>query len=85
VDHVSDRTFLLHKGGKIEVRPKVPIKTRDDLSMAYTPGVARICGAIHDDPGGGVHADHQGQHGGDRLRRDGGPRARRHRPEAAMP
>jgi malate dehydrogenase (oxaloacetate-decarboxylating) len=50
VDHVSDRTFLLHKGGKIEVRPKVPIKTRDDLSMAYTPGVARICGAIHDDP-----------------------------------
>ena len=50
VEHVSDRTFLLHKGGKIEVRPKVPIKTRDDLSMAYTPGVARISGAIHDDP-----------------------------------
>jgi malate dehydrogenase (oxaloacetate-decarboxylating) len=50
VDSVSDRTFLLHKGGKIEIRPKVPIKTRDDLSMAYTPGVARICDAIHDDP-----------------------------------
>jgi malate dehydrogenase (oxaloacetate-decarboxylating) len=47
---VSDRTFLLHKGGKIEVRPKTPLKTRDDLSMAYTPGVARICTAIHEDP-----------------------------------
>ena len=47
---VSDRTFLLHRGGKIEVAPKVPIKSRDDLSMAYTPGVARICMAIHDDP-----------------------------------
>ena len=50
VEHVSDRTFLLHLGGKIEVRPKVPLKTRDDLSMAYTPGVARICEAIADDP-----------------------------------
>src|SRR3712207_1475260 len=47
---VSDRTFLMHKGGKIEVQGRVPIKTRDDLSMAYTPGVARICMAIHDDP-----------------------------------
>ncbi len=46
----SDRTFLLHMGGKIEVNSKVPVKTRDDLSMAYTPGVARICSAIHDDP-----------------------------------
>src|SRR5690554_4835506 len=42
VEHVSDRTFLLHLGGKIEVLPKSPIKTRDDLSMAYTPGVARV-------------------------------------------
>ena len=50
VDSVSDRTFLLHKGGKIEVNPKLPIKTRDDLSMAYTPGVARVSMAIHDDP-----------------------------------
>ncbi|MGB8876892.1 MAG: malic enzyme-like NAD(P)-binding protein, partial [Solirubrobacteraceae bacterium] len=50
VDSVSDRTFLMHKGGKIEVNPKVPIKTRDDLSMAYTPGVARVCMAIHEDP-----------------------------------
>jgi malate dehydrogenase (oxaloacetate-decarboxylating) len=46
VEHVSDRTFLLHLGGKLEVRPKAPLKTRDDLSMAYTPGVARICEAI---------------------------------------
>jgi malate dehydrogenase (oxaloacetate-decarboxylating) len=51
VDSVSDRTFLLHKGGKIEVTPKVHIRTRDDLSMAYTPGVARVSSAIHDDPG----------------------------------
>jgi len=50
VDSVSDRTFLLHKGGKIEVTPKIPIRTRDDLSMAYTPGVARVSSAIHEDP-----------------------------------
>ena len=40
----------MHKGGKIEIVGKVPIKTRDDLSMAYTPGVARVSSAIHDDP-----------------------------------
>ena len=50
VVHVSDRTFLMHLGGKIEVRGKVAVKTRDDLSMAYTPGVARVCMAIHEDP-----------------------------------
>jgi malate dehydrogenase (oxaloacetate-decarboxylating) len=50
VQHVSDRTFLLHLGGKLEVTPRVPLKTRDDLSMAYTPGVARISTAIADDP-----------------------------------
>ena len=50
VHSVSDRTFLLHVGGKIEVRSKVPVKTRDDLSMAYTPGVGRVCMAIHDNP-----------------------------------
>jgi malate dehydrogenase (oxaloacetate-decarboxylating) len=50
VDSVSDRTFLLHKGGKIEVTPKIPIRTRDDLSMAYTPGVGRVSTAIHEDP-----------------------------------
>jgi malate dehydrogenase (oxaloacetate-decarboxylating) len=49
VDSVSDRTFLLHVGGKIEVRPQVPVRTRDDLSMAYTPGVARVCTAIAED------------------------------------
>ena len=47
---VSDPTFLMHLGGKIEVVPKVPLKTRADLSMAYTPGVARICEAIANDP-----------------------------------
>ena len=50
VEHVSDRTFLLHLGGKLEVVSKAPLKTRDDLSMAYTPGVARVCRAIADDP-----------------------------------
>ncbi|MGZ4317866.1 MAG: malic enzyme-like NAD(P)-binding protein [Gaiellaceae bacterium] len=50
VEHVSDRTFLLHLGGKLEVTPKAPLKTRDDLSMAYTPGVARVCKAIAADP-----------------------------------
>ena len=50
VRKISDRTFLLHLGGKIEVTSKVPLKTRDDLSRAYTPGVARISQAIVDDP-----------------------------------
>jgi len=50
VRKVSDRTFLLHLGGKIEISSKVPLKTRDDLSRAYTPGVARISQAIVDDP-----------------------------------
>jgi malate dehydrogenase (oxaloacetate-decarboxylating) len=50
VINVSDRTFLMHLGGKIEVKGKMAIKTRDDLSMAYTPGVARVCMAIHADP-----------------------------------
>jgi malate dehydrogenase (oxaloacetate-decarboxylating) len=46
----TDRTFTMHVGGKIEVTNKHPLKTRDDLSMAYTPGVARVCTAIHEDP-----------------------------------
>src|SRR3989449_5381943 len=50
VINISDRTFLMHIGGKIEVVSKMPLKTRDDLSMAYTPGVARVCEAIHQDP-----------------------------------
>jgi malate dehydrogenase (oxaloacetate-decarboxylating) len=48
--HVTDRTFQVHLGGKIEVNGRFPVKTRDDLSMVYTPGVARICLAIRDDP-----------------------------------
>jgi malate dehydrogenase (oxaloacetate-decarboxylating) len=47
--HYSDRTFLMHLGGKIEITNRTPLKTRDDLSMAYTPGVARVCMAIHRD------------------------------------
>src|SRR5262245_53957612 len=43
---VSDRTFLIHLGGKIHMGNTVPVKTRSDLSMAYTPGVARVCMAI---------------------------------------
>ena len=50
VVHVSDRVFLAHLGGKLEVRPRLPLKTRDDLSMVYTPGVARVSRAIADDP-----------------------------------
>lgn len=48
--HASDRTFLLHLGGKIEIKPKVPIQNRDDLSRVYTPDVARVCMAIHEHP-----------------------------------
>jgi malate dehydrogenase (oxaloacetate-decarboxylating) len=47
---VSDRTFLAHLGGKISVEPKMPIRTRDDLSLIYTPGVARVCEAIAKEP-----------------------------------
>lgn len=47
--HRSDRTFLLHLGGKIEIKNKIPLKTRDDLSRSYTPGVARVCMAIYED------------------------------------
>jgi len=50
VQHVSDRTFLMHLGGKLEVVPKVALRNRDDLSRAYTPGVARVCLAIAADP-----------------------------------
>ncbi len=50
VYRVSDRTFLLHIGGKIEVASKVPLKNRDDLSMAYTPGVGRVSQALADNP-----------------------------------
>ncbi len=48
--NVADRTYMLHQGGKIEVKNRIPLNNRDDLSMAYTPGVARICMTIHEDP-----------------------------------
>jgi malate dehydrogenase (oxaloacetate-decarboxylating) len=50
VHRVSDRTFLMHLGGKLEVTPKVQLRHRDDLSRAYTPGVARVCLAIAANP-----------------------------------
>ena len=50
IGKVSDRTFLMHLGGKLEVQPKMPIRTRDDLSMIYTPGVARVCLALAENP-----------------------------------
>jgi len=46
---VTDRTFMIHQGGKIEIKNKIPLNSREDLSMAYTPGVARISTAIHED------------------------------------
>ncbi|MFT4245700.1 MAG: NAD-dependent malic enzyme [Micrococcaceae bacterium] len=50
IGRVSDRTFLAHLGGKIEIESKVPIRNRDDLSLVYTPGVARVCEAIAAEP-----------------------------------
>ena len=50
IGKVSDRTFLMHLGGKIEIQPKVPIRNRDDLSMIYTPGVDRVCLALAENP-----------------------------------
>ena len=50
VVNVSDRVFLAHLGGKLEVRARSPLKTREDLSIVYTPGVARVSRAIADDP-----------------------------------
>ncbi len=50
VKAMSDRTLLLHLGGKLEIASRVPLRTRDDLSMAYTPGVARVSMAIAKDP-----------------------------------
>jgi malate dehydrogenase (oxaloacetate-decarboxylating) len=48
--NVTDRTLRIHQGGKIEIKNKIPLNTREDLSMAYTPGVARVCMIIHEDP-----------------------------------
>src|SRR5579884_2098473 len=49
-DPATDPAFRLHRGGKIEVVSRVPLRDRDDLSLAYTPGVARVCSAIAEDP-----------------------------------
>ncbi|ARU60943.1 NAD-dependent malic enzyme [Tumebacillus avium] len=51
VVNVSDRTMLMHLGGKIEIRSKIPVRNRDELARVYTPHVASICEAIHEDPG----------------------------------
>src|SRR3954454_2100682 len=50
IGRVSDRTFLVHLGGKLTIEPKVPIRNRDDLSLIYTPGVARVSMAIAQNP-----------------------------------
>ena len=75
----TDRTFLMHLGGKIEIHNKSALKTRDDLAMAYTPGVARVCLAIHDDREKAFRLHDQAQHGRSRLRRHGGARPGQHR------
>ena len=62
VRKVSDRTFLLHLGGKLEVVPKVPLKHRDDLSRAYTPGRRPGLPGHREEPGRRPPADHQAQH-----------------------
>ena len=77
---ITDRTFQMHVGGKIEQRNKLPVRTRDDLSMAYTPGVARVCTAIAQGPRPRVPVHDQAQHGRRRLRRQRRARPRRHRP-----
>ena len=82
VHRVSDRTFLLHLGGKISVQSKVPLRTRDDLSMAYTPGVGRVSLALAEHPEDVVEADRQGQRGGRGHRRLGGARPGQHRARA---
>ena len=77
---VSDRTFLMHLGGKIEMASKHPIRNRDDLSMVYTPGVARVCMADRREPRGRPPADHQAQQRRGRHRRLRRARPRQHRP-----
>ena len=74
IDYV-DRTLAMHRGGKIEQHNKYPLKTRDDLSMAYTPGVARVCMEIARRPQEGLRLHDQEEHGRGRLRRLGGARA----------
>ena len=72
----TDRTMQMHRGGKISVENKYPLKTRDDLSMAYTPGVARVCSAIHENTRPRLRVHDQEEHGRRRLRRHRRARAR---------
>ena len=72
--------FALHRGGKIEVGSTVPLRDRDDLSLAYTPGVAEVCLAIADEPDLVNDYTWKNQRRRGRHRRDGGARPRRHRP-----
>ena len=80
IGKVSDRTFLMHLGGKIEMESKHPIRNRDDLSMIYTPGVARVCLAIAKNPEDArrLTIKRNSDRGG--HRRFGRARTRQHRP-----
>ena len=75
----------MHEGGKIEVLPLAPVRDVDDLSMAYTPGVARVCMEIAKNPAAAHQYTIKQQHRRHRVRRHRGARPGRHRPEAAMP
>ncbi len=75
----ADPAFALHRGGKVEVVSTVPLETREDLSLAYTPGVARICTAIAEEPDARLRLHLEVAHGRRRHRRHRGARPRRHR------
>ena len=75
----ADSTFLAHIGGKIRIEPKIAIKTRQDLSTVYTPGVARVSMAIAADPEQSLPTNDQTQHRGDCHRRNGRARLGRYR------
>ena len=79
LDYV-DRTMAMHRGGKIEQQNKYPLKTRDDLSMAYTPGRCARLPGDRSRPPEGLRVHDQEEHGRGRLRRLGRARPRRHRP-----
>jgi malate dehydrogenase (oxaloacetate-decarboxylating) len=82
---VSDRTFVFHLGGTIEITRRLPLKTRDDLSMAYTPGVARISRAIADEPERAWNLTIKRNTVARRHRRHGGTRPRGHRAARRAP
>ena len=77
---VTDRTFELHRGGKLFTGLKSPVKTRDDLSMAYTPGVGARVHGDRRQPRQGLRVHDQVEHGGRGLRRQRRARPGRHRP-----